>query len=199
LVTFQHLDGRTVAARRAKTLAATFEKAMGGSRTAAQTLSIQNAAAVVVLAESCMARRLSGDPSISLEDLVRVQRLAARAVADLGLDRKREPESDHPEPGRFFRVIVKDHRKRDEEVARFRAEHGVTSDDILWVRCIIPYECRPGETAAEAYQRELREMASKKQEALDHGERPAQGLRGGSGTETIATASTPPGDEGSHS
>ena len=93
---------------------------------------------------------------------------------------------------RFFRVVVRDHRRRDEEVARFRAEHGVTSDDILFVRCFVPYECRPGETAAEAYERELREMASKTQEALDHGERPVQELREGSGTETIATASTPP-------
>ena len=125
------------------------------------------------------------------------------AVRDLGLDRKREPESDHLEPqprGRFFRVIVRNHMKQDEEVARFCAEHGVTSDDTLWVRPIIPYECRPGETAGEAYQRELREMASKKQEALpDHGECPAQEPPRGSGMETIATASTPSGDDGSHS
>jgi|SRR5262245_27990597 len=105
---------------------------------------------------------------------------------------------------RFFRMVVRDHRRRDEEVARFRAEHGVTSDDILWVRCIVPYGCRPGETAAEAYQRELREMASKKQEALGDARESArfESAEGGSATEITATASTnrrAPGDEGSHS
>ena len=61
--------------------------------------------------------------------------MARAAVRDLGLDRKREPESDQPEPqrraGRFFRVIVRNHMKRDEEVARFRAEHATTVTNIL--------------------------------------------------------------------
>src|SRR5262245_20930804 len=59
---------------------------------------------------------------------------------------------------RFFRVVVRDHRRRDEEVARFPAEHGVAADDFLLVRVLIPFERRPGETAKDAYERELREM-----------------------------------------
>jgi hypothetical protein len=37
--------------------------------------------------------------------------------------------------------------KHDEEVARYRAEHGLASDDFLLVRCFIPHERRAGETA----------------------------------------------------
>jgi hypothetical protein len=188
LVTLDQLDRRTRASRRARSLAAAFRRALGGELTDAQKLAVQNAAALVAISEDAQARRLAGDPAVTLDDLERTTRMARAAVRDLGLDRKRELKSDHLEPqprGRFFRVIVRNHMKRDEEVARFRAEHGVTSDDTLWVRCIVPYECRPGETAAEAYQRELREMASKTQEALPDARESArlESAEGGSATE----------------
>jgi hypothetical protein len=60
---------------------------------------------------------------------------------------------------RVFTVLVKNHMKRDEEVARYCAEHGVGKDDLVLVQVIIPFETRPGETAKEAYERELRVMA----------------------------------------
>ena len=56
---------------------------------------------------------------------------------------------------RVFQVLVENHMESDAEIARFCAEHGVTDDDTLIVRTFIPHEARPGETAQEAYQREL--------------------------------------------
>ena len=58
------------------------------------------------------------------------------------------------------------------ELARFCAEHGVTDSDLLIAQVLVPFETRPGETAKDAYERELRAMARnddqgrKSQEAL---------------------------------
>jgi hypothetical protein len=83
---------------------------------------------------------------------------------------------------------VENHMKRDEEVARYCARHGVTSNDFLLVPCFIPYEQRAGETAKDACERELREMAKARGAPRDHGEGPS-GDRRGSATEIVATAS----------
>jgi hypothetical protein len=91
LRTLGHLDGRTTAARRAGALVATFEAELGGELTGAQRLAVHNAAALTAIAEDAQARRLAGDTSITLDDLVRATSAARRAVRDLGLDRKREP------------------------------------------------------------------------------------------------------------
>jgi len=62
--------------------------------------------------------------------------------------------------------------RADEEIARFCAEHGVTDSDLLIAQVLVPFETRPGETAKDAYERELRAMARnddqgrKSQEAL---------------------------------
>src|SRR5262245_43679823 len=106
LVTLDHLDHRTRASRRARALAATFRRALGGDLTDPQKLAVQSAAALMAISEDAQARRLAGDPAVTLDDLERTARMARAAVRDLGLDRKREPKSDHPEPaGRFFRLI----------------------------------------------------------------------------------------------
>jgi hypothetical protein len=85
-----------------------------------------------------------------------------------------------PRTQRVFTVLVENHMRRDEEVARFCAEHGVGKDDLVLVQILVPYEQRSGETAKQAYERELREMAGndrhgcKTQEALpDDGDRSA--------------------------
>jgi hypothetical protein len=77
--------GSTVAARRAAELAKGFEAELGGSLTASQRLAIERAAALVALAEDAKARRLAGDERISLDDVVRVDGAAARAVKALGI------------------------------------------------------------------------------------------------------------------
>src|SRR4030088_1139777 len=91
LRTVAQLDGRTVSAKRARTLAAIFEATLGGALTGAQRLAIGNAAARTAIAEDASARRLQGDTSVNLDDLVRLVSAARRAVRDLGLDRGRQP------------------------------------------------------------------------------------------------------------
>jgi hypothetical protein len=145
-------------------------------------------------------------------DQVRRAKTISKILAQVGFvdrhHRRREPEApsqfDHlrplgrgpwqPRQQRTFTALIRNHMRRDEEIARFCAEHGVTNSDLVIVRTIIPFETRPGETAKEAYERELRTMARKEpdgrksQEALpDHGE-------GGTGSakESTATAFTPP-------
>jgi hypothetical protein len=84
LCTIESLDGRTIAARRARELARGFAAELGGSVTASQRLAIERAAALVALAEDARARRLAGDTAVSLEDIVRTDNAAARAVKALG-------------------------------------------------------------------------------------------------------------------
>jgi len=61
--------------------------------------------------------------------------------------------------GQFY-GLVRNHMRTDEEIARFCAEHGVTDSDLLIAQILVPFETRPGETAKDAYERELRAMAS---------------------------------------
>jgi hypothetical protein len=54
-------------------------------------MAIKRAASLAVLAGELRSRRLAGDQNVPLDDLVRVEWLADRAVRGLGIDRKREP------------------------------------------------------------------------------------------------------------
>src|SRR5271154_2252681 len=85
LCTIESLDGRTIAARRARDLAKGFEAELGGMITASQHLAIERAAALVAIAEDAKARRLAGDQGVTLDDVVRVDGAAARAVKALGI------------------------------------------------------------------------------------------------------------------
>lgn len=90
------LDGRTVASRRARSLAAALAEELGGIITASLGAAIERAATLVALAEDVRSRRLAGDESVSLEDLVRVDAAADRAVRRLhlapGASRSSEPD-----------------------------------------------------------------------------------------------------------
>jgi hypothetical protein len=86
------IDGRSAAARRSRDLAAQFEHELGEDNpTPSRRMAIKRAASLAVLADSLRSRRLAGDQNVLLDDLVRVERLADRAVRGLGIDRKREP------------------------------------------------------------------------------------------------------------
>jgi hypothetical protein len=91
LCTLSALDGRTVAARRARELARGFEAELGGTATASRRFAIERAAALVALAEDAKARRLAGDQSVTLEDIVRIDNSAARAVRALGIKPNAQP------------------------------------------------------------------------------------------------------------
>jgi hypothetical protein len=85
LKTLAALDGRTTAAKRAAALAATFTSELGGKLTPAQTVRVEAAAALSAIAQDCQTRRLAGDTSVTLDDLVRATSAARRAVRDLNL------------------------------------------------------------------------------------------------------------------
>jgi hypothetical protein len=95
LRTISDLDGRTRAARRARDLAAAFAADLGGTLTAAQRLAVDRAAALCALAEDARARRLAGDTTISLEDVVRVDNAAQRAVRMLGIKSGGKPKTSN--------------------------------------------------------------------------------------------------------
>ena len=48
------------------------------------------------------------------------------------------------------------------EIARFCAEHGVTDSDLLIAQILVPFETRPGETAKDAYEREVARHGEKR-------------------------------------
>ena len=77
-----------------------------------------------------------------------------------------------PPEQRIFTVLVRNHMRADEEIARFCAEHGVTDSDLLIAQVVVPFETRPGETAKDAYERELRAMARND----DHGRKSQEAL-----------------------
>src|SRR5215813_9477001 len=93
-----------------------------------------------------------------------IDRLTGRIEA---LQAQRKP----PEQ-RIFTVLVRNHMRADEEIARFCAEHGVTDSDLLIAQVVVRFETRPGETAKDAYERELRAMARND----DHGRDSQQAL-----------------------
>ncbi len=83
LKTLRALDGRTIAAKRAAALAETFAAELG-ELTPALRIRVETAAALSAIAEDCQTRRLTGDRSVSLDDLIRATSAARRAVRDLG-------------------------------------------------------------------------------------------------------------------
>lgn len=83
LRTLRDLDHRTAAAKRAASLASAFESELG-ELTPAQRIRVETAAMLSAIAEDAQARRLAGDPTVNLDDLVRAVSAARRAVRDLG-------------------------------------------------------------------------------------------------------------------
>ncbi len=92
LKTLDHLDGRTLAARRANELAEAFEAELGVV-SGTQRLAVRRAAMLTAIAEDLAARQLAGE-AIDLDQLIRASNAARRAVLDLGIKpgkRERKP------------------------------------------------------------------------------------------------------------
>jgi hypothetical protein len=85
ILTLGHLDRRTRASRRAAVLAQAFAAEIGGQITDSLRIRIETAAALSVIAEDAQTRRLAGDSSVSLDDLVRAVSAARRALRDIGI------------------------------------------------------------------------------------------------------------------
>jgi hypothetical protein len=91
LLTAKHLDGRTRGAKRARQIAAELIAAFGPAVTPVQKQAAERAAIFCALSEDLAARRLRGE-AVSLDELMRLEGVARRAVARLGLP-EREPEN----------------------------------------------------------------------------------------------------------
>jgi len=79
------LDQRSRAYKRIAALVSTWSAALGSSLTPGQKIALERAAGLVVIAEDARLRRLSGDLSISLNDIARLDNAANRAINALGL------------------------------------------------------------------------------------------------------------------
>jgi hypothetical protein len=88
-------DGRSKLMRRRRDLMAIFVEALGGeiAVSAALMLSVRRAADAVSLAEEYRARALRGE-QVVLDDLVRLENVAARVVRALGI----KPGAEHKAP-----------------------------------------------------------------------------------------------------
>lgn len=89
LLTLDHLDGRTLAARRARELIESIETDLGGGDriTEGQRQLIQRAAVLGTCIESCEARWLAGEPVEMAEYLAAVN-AQRRVLVTLGLERR---------------------------------------------------------------------------------------------------------------
>ena len=86
LQTLESLDARTRAARRANELAAVFAGEMGeAGNSPAGRLAARRAAVLTAVAEDVAARRLGGDAAVSVDDVVRSDGAASRAMRALGI------------------------------------------------------------------------------------------------------------------
>jgi hypothetical protein len=89
--TVENLDKRTTAGRRARQLLVQFETELGGNLTDGLRLAVSRAAVMTAIAEDARVRKLGGAKDVSLDDLVRLDRVAAMAVKALGIGvRKRD-------------------------------------------------------------------------------------------------------------
>ena len=84
----QPFDKRTLIGRRAVALAATYRARLGAAAADPVVLAaVEKAAQLTALAESAAARALRADPKVTLDDVVRLTRLADLSVRQLRLDR----------------------------------------------------------------------------------------------------------------
>ena len=127
LMTLDHLDARTAAARRAIALAEAFAAELG-DLTPMQRIRVETAAALSAIAEDAQTRRLAGDASITLDDLVRAVSAARRAVRDLGIDDRK-----HGSEETLHEYIAKKYGPKDKGEPRMGSETAdeetLTSDD----------------------------------------------------------------------
>src|SRR5215813_5743349 len=117
LHTIRHLDGRSIAARRAKAVVRELTQALGGTVSPMQLQAIERAAMHVVIAEDFAARRLAGEP-VSLDETLRAEGVARRSVQAILANR---PEKSVPPPFSPMKAM--------REAARAKATQVEPSDD----------------------------------------------------------------------
>jgi hypothetical protein len=92
LRTLDQIDQRTRSARRTRELIALWTKVLGGDVTPVQSMALVHAAACQALCEDLQARALSGDTTITPEQVVKLSNIAQRAIRALNLPAQSERE-----------------------------------------------------------------------------------------------------------
>jgi hypothetical protein len=85
LRTIDQIDQRTRSARRTRELIALWTQALGGSVTPVQAMAIVHAAACQALCEDLQSRALSGDTTVTPEQVVKISNIAQRGIRALNL------------------------------------------------------------------------------------------------------------------
>ena len=100
-------NNRTRAGRRVMKLVKIFAAALGGMLTERQLLAVHRAAVMQAMLEDTRARRVSGDTSISVEEVLRLDNAAINALRAIGLH---EVEGPAPAPAsQSLFDIIKEH------------------------------------------------------------------------------------------
>jgi hypothetical protein len=90
LFTVRHLDGRSLAYRRARAIATELAAGFGAQITKVQRQAVERAAVLCALAEDLSVRRLAGQP-VPLDHLLRAEGVARRAVQAIVAERPVPP------------------------------------------------------------------------------------------------------------
>jgi hypothetical protein len=90
LFTVRHLDGRSLAYRRARAIATELAAGFGAEITKVQRQTVERAAVLCAIAEDLSARRLAGQP-VPMDELLRAEAVAQRAVRVILAERPVKP------------------------------------------------------------------------------------------------------------
>jgi hypothetical protein len=90
LFTVRHLDGRSLAYRRARAIATELAAGFGVEITKVQRQTVERAAVLCAIAEDLATRRLAGQP-VPMDELLRAEGVARRAVRAIVAERPLKP------------------------------------------------------------------------------------------------------------
>jgi hypothetical protein len=85
VLSLSDLDGRTRFVKRARALAREFTTALGGNVAPHELIMIRSASELVAISEQTRAAFLAGNAAVSLNDVVRSENAAARAIRVLNI------------------------------------------------------------------------------------------------------------------
>jgi hypothetical protein len=116
LFTARHLDGRSLAYRRARAIATELAAGFGVEITKVQRQTVERAAVLCAIAEDLATRRLAGQP-VPIGELLRAEGVAKRAIKGILAERPSPVQSPAPAAARVLEL----RRQRWEEAAEAKA------------------------------------------------------------------------------
>lgn len=126
LFTVRHLDGRSLAFRRARAIATELAAGFGVEITKVQRQTVERAAVLCAIAEDLATRRLAGQP-VPMDELLRAEGVARRAVRAIVAERP-------PQPRGLLRARARweaDEQARAAQAARRRKAPAQTATEAI--------------------------------------------------------------------